>query len=158
MNQIKSHYGFRKDAEFASFLGITPQSLSNWKSRDTFDPVLVYTKCEDLNPHWLLRGEGEMLKSDNKRDYTPFGKKDDSMEMREENAYTPYPSNENVSPKKAYPVSPAVSPTHENCRICEEKERIIANQQLAIDTMRELVDQLRIRVEELGGVRKKQNG
>jgi len=61
LNSIKEHYSFKNNSEFARYLGVTPQVLSNWKSRDTYDPELIYTKCVDINPHWLLTGKGEML-------------------------------------------------------------------------------------------------
>lgn len=64
LNRIKEHYKFNSDSDFAKYLGITPQNLSNWKSRNTFDAELIYTKCEDINPEWLLTGKGEMLKKD----------------------------------------------------------------------------------------------
>lgn len=66
LNEIKKYYKFKSDAEFAMHLGITPQNLSNWKARNTFDAELIYTKCEELNPKWLLTGKGEMLKTENK--------------------------------------------------------------------------------------------
>lgn len=64
LNNIQSHYGFEKDAKFAEFLGIPPQNLSKWKNRCTFDAELIYTKCTEINAHWILTGEGEMLKKD----------------------------------------------------------------------------------------------
>jgi repressor LexA len=63
LNKIQEHYGFDKDAHFAEFLGIPAQNLSKWKSRKTFDIETVYTKCTEINPEWLLTGEGEMLKT-----------------------------------------------------------------------------------------------
>lgn len=63
INQIIEYYKFSSDAEFARHLGIRPQVLSNWKNRSTFDPELIYTKCLDINPEWLLTGKGEMLRS-----------------------------------------------------------------------------------------------
>jgi len=60
--KVQEYYGFKRGAEFAEFLNISPQVLSNWKTRNTFDPVILYTKCVDINPHWLLLGEGEMVK------------------------------------------------------------------------------------------------
>lgn len=62
LSKIESHYNFSRSAEFAKFLGITPQRLSNWKNRNTYDAELIYTKCVGLNPEWLLTGDGEMLK------------------------------------------------------------------------------------------------
>jgi|SRR5690606_5573934 len=54
LNKIKLHYGFKSDAEFARFLGIKANSLSNWYKRNTIDYDLVFTKCEDINLEWLL--------------------------------------------------------------------------------------------------------
>ena len=64
LDQIKRHYEFKKDAELADFLEITRQTLSNWKSRNSFDAELIYSKCGELNPAWLLTGDGPMLQKD----------------------------------------------------------------------------------------------
>lgn len=53
----------KTDADFARFLGIKPQTLSSWYSRNTFDIELLYTKCGDINANWLLTGKGNMLKN-----------------------------------------------------------------------------------------------
>jgi bacteriophage CI repressor helix-turn-helix domain len=65
LNKIKSYLNLKSDTEFANFLGIKPQVLSNWRARNTFDTELIYTKCVDIDANWLLTGEGEMLKSEN---------------------------------------------------------------------------------------------
>ncbi len=64
LDEIKIHYGFKKDAELADFLEITRQTLSNWKSRNSFDAELIYSKCGEVNPAWLLTGDGPMLQKD----------------------------------------------------------------------------------------------
>jgi len=64
LNDLQSHFNFKKDTEFADFLGISGQLLSKWKSRNTYDVELLYTKCTDVNPEWLLTGEGSMLKKE----------------------------------------------------------------------------------------------
>lgn len=51
-------------SQFARLLGVKPQTINTWIARDTFDIERVYSCCGKLNPHWLLTGEGEMLKSD----------------------------------------------------------------------------------------------
>lgn len=48
---------------FASKLGLKPQSINNWFARNTFDIDLVYSKCENISPDWLLSGKGDMLKT-----------------------------------------------------------------------------------------------
>ncbi|MDY3337825.1 helix-turn-helix domain-containing protein [Riemerella anatipestifer] len=63
LNKIKEYKKFSSDAEFARFLGIPAQNISKWKARNTYDTELLYTKCTELNPEWLLTGKGEMLKS-----------------------------------------------------------------------------------------------
>lgn len=60
---IMDELGIDKSKDFASFLGIKPNTLSNWMSRNTFDAELIYTKCDFINPSWLLTGNGEMIKS-----------------------------------------------------------------------------------------------
>jgi len=63
LNDIKKYLRLKTDTDFASYLGITPQALSNWKSRNTIDERLIAEKCDFLNYDWLLTGNGEMLKS-----------------------------------------------------------------------------------------------
>lgn len=63
INYIKKHYAFNRDTDFAKFLGISPQVLYNWKARNTFDTELIYSKCIDINPEWLLTGNGNMVKN-----------------------------------------------------------------------------------------------
>lgn len=61
LDEIKAHYKLKKDSEFARHLGIIPQTLSNWKKRESFDAELIFEKCPEINPAWLLSGEGDML-------------------------------------------------------------------------------------------------
>ncbi|GEM55279.1 hypothetical protein B0A58_07255 [Flavobacterium branchiophilum NBRC 15030 = ATCC 35035] len=63
LQAIQDYYFFKKDSQFANFLGVTPQVLSNWKSRGTFDINIIYTKCVDFSLEWLVTGQGEMLKT-----------------------------------------------------------------------------------------------
>ena len=58
------HYSNGNKAQFASLLGISPQGLSTWIKRESFDIELIFSKCEDLSAQWLLTGEGPMLKTD----------------------------------------------------------------------------------------------
>ena len=63
LNKIKLHYQFKNDAEFARFLGIKPQTLASWHTRNTFDIDLLYAKCELIDGNWLLSGKGEILRN-----------------------------------------------------------------------------------------------
>ncbi|MEE1946112.1 helix-turn-helix domain-containing protein [Pedobacter sp. KR3-3] len=58
ISRIKSHYGFKSDAELARFLGIASNTLANWHKRNTINLDLILTKCEELNADWLLKGIG----------------------------------------------------------------------------------------------------
>lgn len=58
LNRIKAYYKFKKDIEFASFLGIASNTLGNWHSRNTMNFDRVFTKCERLNPNWIINGVG----------------------------------------------------------------------------------------------------
>ena len=69
LNKIQEHYGFKKDIKFAEFLGIPAQNLSKWKSRGTYDAELIYTKCTEINPEWLLTGRGKMIKDNTEVDH-----------------------------------------------------------------------------------------
>lgn len=69
--RLIEHFGKGNKSEFARVLDSTPQVIASWISRDTINYDLVYAKCEDINPHWLLTGEGGMLKSTNPQSNSP---------------------------------------------------------------------------------------
>ena len=58
------HYTDGNKAQFAKMLGVSPQTVSAWCSRNTLDMELIYTKCVGVSPSWLLTGEGPMLRTD----------------------------------------------------------------------------------------------
>lgn len=62
VNELIAHYSNGNKSQFASLLGIRPQTINSWISRDTFDTELIYAKCVDVSADWLLTGEGDMLK------------------------------------------------------------------------------------------------
>lgn len=66
------HYSNGNKAQFASRLGISPQGLSTWIKRGTFDIELIFSKCEHLSPKWLLTGAGDMFEN---YDQTKSGEK-----------------------------------------------------------------------------------
>lgn len=56
-----NHFTDGNKAAFARMLNITPQVLSQWLGRSSFDNELLYRKCKGVSSHWLLTGEGDML-------------------------------------------------------------------------------------------------
>ena len=79
VKELIAHYSNGNNAQFASMLGVKPQTISSWISRDTFDLELIYSKCVDVSANWLLTGKGPMLESDavtptrHMQDLTQFG-------------------------------------------------------------------------------------
>ena len=62
LKEIKKAYGFRYDADFARFLGVSPQTLGTWLKRGTFDMSILYSKCKGINPDYLITGEGPVMR------------------------------------------------------------------------------------------------
>jgi transcriptional regulator with XRE-family HTH domain len=92
--------------------------------------------------------------------YTPTDFSGVSVVNEPKETYSLPFKNEKLDPKQvkkldptldptAKNVSPTVSPTHEKCQICDEKERVIAGQQEIIQALRETIDLLRLRVQDL---------
>ena len=51
-------------SEFARYIGVSPQAVSTWLSRNTFDNDIIYSKFVNVSAEWLLTGKGSMLKND----------------------------------------------------------------------------------------------
>lgn len=67
LNEIKEYKKFKSNADFARFLGITPQGLATWYARNTFKVNKIANAIPELNYSWLLTGEGPMLKEEKNR-------------------------------------------------------------------------------------------
>ena len=61
--KLIEHYADGNKSEFARMIGISPQAISTWISRNTFDIDVIYAKCVNISPEWLLTGKGPMLKT-----------------------------------------------------------------------------------------------
>ena len=97
-----SHYTNGNKSKFANILGVSPQTISAWVARNTFDSELLYAKCSDLSAEWLLAGKGQMLKGDN-----PITAKSVSTDPERGINYVPptYPTGEVArQPEAACPV------------------------------------------------------
>lgn len=53
-----NHYCNGKKSAFAEMLGIAPRNITAWLKRNTFNVELISTQCRDVNPAFLLTGEG----------------------------------------------------------------------------------------------------
>lgn len=62
------HYSGGNKSEFARMIGVSPQAVSTWITRNTFDIDIIYAKCLNVSPDWLLTGKGNMLKEEEKED------------------------------------------------------------------------------------------
>lgn len=60
LDRIKQRYKLKGNADLARFLGVSPNTITNWYSRKSFDIDAIYTNCVDCNFQWLLTGEGSM--------------------------------------------------------------------------------------------------
>lgn len=47
---------------FTEMLGVIPQTLSAWLTRNTYYTELIYQKCESMSGDWLLSGVYDMIK------------------------------------------------------------------------------------------------
>ncbi|MBP3377209.1 MAG: LexA family transcriptional regulator [Clostridia bacterium] len=61
IKELVSHYCNGNKAQFANMLGVKPQTINSWITRETFDAELIYANCAGISADWLLTGEGDML-------------------------------------------------------------------------------------------------
>ncbi|MBD1394297.1 LexA family transcriptional regulator [Mucilaginibacter glaciei] len=62
LNKIKSYYQLKNDIDLANFLDIRPNTLSNWRARNSFDYEILYTKCVGIDANFLITGKGRMFR------------------------------------------------------------------------------------------------
>lgn len=54
IEMLINHYCDGNKAQFASKVGIKPQTLSMWISRNSFDAEAIFASCEGVSAKWLL--------------------------------------------------------------------------------------------------------
>ena len=63
LQKLILYYCSGNKTRFAEKLGIKPQALAMWETRNTLNYDIIFTNCENLSAKWLLTGEGEMIES-----------------------------------------------------------------------------------------------
>ena len=66
LDRLRSALKLSSDAKMADYLGVKPSTISSWRSRDSLDYDLIFSKCVDMNANWVLFGEGEVYKAPEK--------------------------------------------------------------------------------------------
>ena len=61
LDRIKQFYRLKGNADLARFLGVAPNTITNWYSRSTFDLDVLYTKCVEVDFNWLLSGKRNIV-------------------------------------------------------------------------------------------------
>ena len=122
LETLINYYTDGNKSKFSALLGVKPQTINTWLTRDTFDADLIYAKCEFLSGDWLLSGEGEMLKvstpSDKPSVVSTIHARQSEVSVTQTNGACP---SELVAHLKS---------------LLEEKERTIQVQQQLIDALR----------------------
>ncbi len=94
LNRIKSAYNLKNNAELSRFLGVAPNTLTNWYNRNSIDFDLIFTKCENINADWLLTGYGEMIRKTKESKYTIPEKEE--MCVKEDKVEYPYNGSKSI--------------------------------------------------------------
>ena len=65
LEQLINYYTDGNKTRFAEQIGVKPQTINSWLTRNSYDAELIYSKCVNVSADWLLSGEGSMIKNDN---------------------------------------------------------------------------------------------
>lgn len=63
LKRLKAVLNLQTDKALAEFLGITKATLSGWYSRNSMDYDLVFDKCPNVSPLYLVYGEGSPMRT-----------------------------------------------------------------------------------------------
>ena len=76
LTNLIGYYANGNKSKFAQMVGVQPSVVSNWFTRGKFNERVILSKCENVNPAYLLTGEGDMLLTgDSKTGNIPEGNK-----------------------------------------------------------------------------------
>ncbi len=60
IERLSAYFKVDTNSALAKKLGVSATTLANWKSRNTIDYELLFTKCEGISFDWLFLGKGKM--------------------------------------------------------------------------------------------------
>lgn len=60
LERIKEAYQLKNNSELARFLGVKPNTISNWYSRNSIDFDIIFSKCENISLDWLINGNNNI--------------------------------------------------------------------------------------------------
>jgi len=61
IERLMIYFQVDRKKDLSEKLGIQPSVLSNWLNRNSIDWDIIFTKCENINYDWLIRGKGPMV-------------------------------------------------------------------------------------------------
>ena len=64
IDAIRSYMGVESLADLARILGISPQRLSSWGRRGTYEAKVILKAIPEIREEWLITGEGDMLRAE----------------------------------------------------------------------------------------------
>ncbi len=82
VEQLVNHYTDGNKAMFARILGVQPQVINTWITRNSFNAELIFAKCEGVSAEWLLSGEGDMIQTKQNAD---TGENEEIARLRADN-------------------------------------------------------------------------
>lgn len=60
LDGIKEAYNIKTDKQLADILGLSNQAFYSWRKRDSMQIELLIKAFEDINPLYLIKGEGDV--------------------------------------------------------------------------------------------------
>ena len=73
LEALINHFTDGNKARFAAMVGVSPQTISKWIARNTFDAEALYANCDGVSASWLLSGNGDMLENNYQHGNTQIG-------------------------------------------------------------------------------------
>lgn len=85
LEQLINYYTDGNKTRFAEQIGVKPQTINSWLTRNSYDAELIYSKCVNVSADWLLSGEGSMIKNEINHTISDDDLKEELIKLRAEN-------------------------------------------------------------------------